>query len=64
MANQIANLQSVELFKELSDAEITTVVGGANPTTEVGKASLKGLESLLASAESKLEEEIKKLSNT
>ena len=35
-----------------------------NPTTEVGKALLKGLETLVKAAEGKLEEEIKKLSGS
>ena len=35
-----------------------------NPTTEVGKALLKGLETLIKAAEGKLEEEIKKLSGS
>ncbi|MEH2090050.1 hypothetical protein [Nostoc sp.] len=63
-------------ISELSDGELVAVVGGAglvdlesqleklNPQTEVGKALLRGLETLVKGAEAKLEEEIKNLAGT
>ena len=60
--NKIADLET-SLFEELSDDELVAVVGGAglgdletqleklNPSTEIGKTLLKGLETLVKGAE-------------
>jgi bacteriocin-like protein len=47
---EITNLQSAELFEELSDAELTTVVGGASATVDVNADSKIGLDEDVSNA--------------
>ncbi|MBN4002114.1 hypothetical protein [Nostoc sp. LPT] len=52
MANiKITDLQTPTLIEELDDESLVAVVGGLDPTTEIGKSLLHVLEDVLKQAE-------------